>query len=323
MSTVEKILEYLRRGGYVSGQEISNHLNISRNGVSKWIKILREKGYEINSVTNKGYLLISEPDELSAEKIAGLLKTTYIGYPTKVMDCVDSTNEEVKRAARGGGQQGLLLVAKKQTGGKGRLGRVWISPEGTSIYMSVLLTPELSPTQLPCITLVFGLAICRAIRDIAECEALIKWPNDIIIGNKKLCGILAEMTVEDNLVSYATVGVGINVNNRGFSDEISHKATSLYLEKSISFDRNEIIAVLCGYIEQVYDEFIVSGFDSLKDEYVNLCATIGRDVSAQRAGGEICGKAVDVADDGSLIVELDSGDRVSISTGEVAVQGIY
>ena len=323
MSTVDSILEFLHRGGYISGQEISDSLGISRNGISKHIKALRSQGYEIDSATNRGYKLISEPDRLSAQEINERLTTLFIGRPTVVLDSVDSTNEEIKRRARQGEKQGLTVVSDEQLAGKGRLGRVWKSPKGTSVYVSILLRPDLPPSQVPCITLAAGLALCNAINGIADFGAKIKWPNDIIIGRKKLCGILTEMTIEDNAVSFAVVGIGINVNNRSFPDEIKEKATSLFLEKDRSFSRSEIIAMLAQSFEDVYNEFIMGGFEALKDEYKTLCATIGRRVGTQRGGEEISGTAIDIAPDGGLIIETDSGEKKYISTGEVAVQGIY
>lgn len=323
MSTVDLILELLRQGGYVSGQEMSEKLGISRNGVNKWIKALRSQGYEIDSATNKGYSLVWEPDKMSRQAVEERLNTMYIGRPTLILDSVDSTNEEIKRRARQGEKQGLTVVSDEQTLGKGRLGRVWKSPKGTSIYESILLRPELAPSQVPCITLVAGLALCNTVNSIADLGAKIKWPNDIIVGRKKLCGILTEMTIEDNAVSFAVVGMGINVNNRSFPDEIKEKATSLYLEKGRAFDRCELVARLAESFEQVYNEFIISGFESLKDSYASLCATIGRRVSTSRAGKEICGTGSDIAPDGGLIVLTDDGKSEYISTGEVAVQGIY
>lgn len=323
MGTADLILEFLRRGRYVSGQEISNELKISRNGVSKHIKSLRALGYEIDSVTNKGYLLVNEPDKMSEAEINGSLKTLYIGRPTEVVESVDSTNEEIKRRAKSGAEQGFVIVSDEQTLGKGRLGRAWKSPKGSSIYESILLKPELPPSQAPCITLAAGLAVCRAINELAQVNARIKWPNDVIIGRKKLCGILTEMMIEDNAAAFAVVGIGINVNNSGFPEDISQKATSLRLEKGCIFSRNEIIIKLAECFEDVYNEFIMSGFAAIKDEYVKSCATIGRTVSTLRQGEEISGTAVDIADDGGLVVEAADGEKKYISTGEVAVQGIY
>lgn len=321
LATVDEILKFLERGGFVSGQEISQALGISRNGVSKWVRNLRERGYDIESVTNKGYRLIRQPELISEEKIAKALSTAYIGRPTVYLDEVDSTNEEIKRRARRSAGQGLMVVADRQTLGKGRLGRSWESPKGTSVYLSVLLRPELAPSQVQCLTLASGLAVCNTINALGF-SARIKWPNDIIIGNRKLCGILTEMSVEDNAVSFAVVGIGINVNNSAFPQEIENKATSLYIESGEACDRNEIIAALTKQLEQVYDEFVMGGFQAIREEYVSLCATIGREIKAEVRGKTIIGEAVDIADDGSLIVKTDFGLE-HISTGEVAVQGIY
>lgn len=321
MATVDEILKFLERGGFVSGQEISRALGVSRNAVSKWVRTLRERGYDIESVTNKGYRLIRQPDFISEEKITRALSTAYIGRPTVYLDEVDSTNEEIKRRARTSSGQGLVAVADRQTLGKGRLGRRWESPKGMSIYLSVLLRPELAPSQVQCLTLASGLAVCNTINALGF-SSKIKWPNDVIIGNKKLCGILTEMSVEDNAVSFAVVGIGINVNNSAFPQEIESKATSLYIESGEVCERSDIIAALLKQLELVYDEFIMGGFQAIREEYASLCATIGREIKAELRGRTIIGQAVDIAEDGSLIIKTDSGLE-HISTGEVAVQGIY
>lgn len=321
--TVDLVLDFLRRGSYVSGQEISRALGISRNGVNKHIKALRALGYDIDSATNRGYCLIKEPDEISEVEIEKQLKTAYIGRPTRVLCSVDSTNEEIKRCAFRGKKQGLVVVSDEQTAGRGRFGRAWESPRGNGIYESILLRPDIPPTQISCITLVAGLAVCRAVNELCACNALIKWPNDVIIGRKKLCGILTEMTIEDNFISFVVVGLGINVNNLSFSDEICERATSLRLESGAVFSRNEVIAKIANCFERAYDEFIISGFGPLKAEYKSYCATIGRSVSAICQGQRVKGTAVDVAPDGGLVVEADDGGRKCISTGEVTVQGIY
>ena len=322
MNNAKEILNRLRGGGYVSGQEISEGLGMSRSGVSKHIKALRERGYEIDSVTNRGYKLISEPDIISVEKIESMLHSLYIGRPTVLLNEIDSTNEEVKRRARAGAQQGLVIIAEAQSAGKGRLGRGWSSPMGKSIYESVLLRPELPPAQAPCITLAAGLAVCRALNELYSCGAKIKWPNDIIIGRKKLCGILTEMSVEDNSLSYAVLGIGINVNNREFPPEVSGKATSLLIETGRQLERNLIIARVADVLEKVYDDFIMCGFDSIKDEYISLCATIGREVSANLGGQAVSGLAADILSDGALLVLTKEGEKVRVSTGEVTAQGI-
>ncbi len=323
MKTSEKILEFLRQGGFVSGQEISNKLNISRNGVNKQIKALREKGYVIESYTNRGYRLLSEPDSISVDIIDKALTTLYIGRPTVLMEKVDSTNEELKRRARSGAAQGFTLVAEEQTFGKGRFGRSWRSPRGASIYESILLRPEISASNIPCVTLAAGLAVCKAVNGLYDCGTKIKWPNDVIIGNKKICGILTEMTAEDNAVSYAVVGIGINVNNYDFPQEIEEKATSILIETGVQHERNELIAAVAQEFEKIYNEFVLCGFGALKDEYIKNCATIGRDVSAYLSRDIVTGEAVDVEADGGLIILTEDGERVHVSTGEVTVQGIY
>ncbi len=323
LNTAEMILSDLRRGGYVSGQEISDRLGISRSGVSKQIKSLRERGYDIDSVTNRGYRLIGEPDEMSQKRIESMLETLYIGRPTELLAEVDSTNDEIKRRARAGARQGLVVIAERQSAGRGRLGRSWTSPLGTSIYESILLRPELPPSQIPCITLAAGLAVCRTLNELYGCGAKIKWPNDVIIGRKKLCGILTEMSVEDNMVSYAVVGIGINVNNREFPPEVSEKATSLRIELGKQLERSEIAAHLSNTLEKIYDEFIMCGFEAFREEYLSLCATVGREVEATVRGKAVKGVAADVLGDGGLVVLTEGGEKICVGAGEVVVQGIY
>lgn len=319
----DRILSELEKAdGYVSGEQLSKLLGVSRTAVWKNIKQLKEDGCKINSVTNKGYMLCEKPDLLDAGKISSRLCTSVVGTKIEVLKVVDSTNEEVKRRAAVGAASGLLIAADRQTGGKGRLGRVWESDTG-GVYFTLLLRPDLPPNDISGVTLAMGYGVCTAIRKYTDLDAKIKWPNDIIIGNKKVCGILTEMAAQTDRVDYIAVGIGINVNHSSFPDEISHKATSLYIETGHKIDRNEFLACVISELDKAAARFIVGFTKEETDYFKSLCATLGRNVKAVKNGKEIEGIATDVLYGGELQIRLESGEYVSINSGEVVVQGIY
>lgn len=320
----EEILRMLKESGdYVSGQELSGRLNVSRSAVWKHIKALREEGCEIDSVTNRGYLLKSIPERWDEQHIKENLKTLRLGCGLLLLPEVDSTNEELKRRARAGAAHGLVCVAEKQGAGKGRLGRAWSSPAGTGMWMSVLLRPDISPFEVSGITLAAGLAVCRAVQKITGCRAKIKWPNDVVIGGKKICGILTEMSAESDRVDFVVVGIGVNVNMDTLPEEIAHKATSLKIEGGRPFSRTVLLCEVLRQLEIYTDEFLLSTCGSITDEYKENCVTIGREVSAVRGGVQVMGEAVDVTLSGALVIRQKNGKLTEINSGEVVVQGIY
>lgn len=321
----EKILALIKNcEGYISGEELSSILGITRSAVWKYIKALKEDGYIIDSVTNKGYCLKSCGNVLNEIEVADGLKTKYIGNEIIFLKKVDSTNEEIKRHAAKDAEEGLVAVAEQQLLGKGRLGRAWTSPKGTGLWFSILLRPEISPYYVAGITLASGLAVCKAIREFTGCNAKIKWPNDVICGNKKICGILTEMTAEADKINYVVVGIGINVNTTDFPVDIENKATSLYIETGEEIPRakllQKVLAQFENYIEMFLDD---SQTDAMLSEYVELCATIDRTVSTVRNNTKITGKAIGIGKSGELKVRLPDGQVISVTSGEVTVQGIY
>lgn len=312
-----KVLEMLQVSeGYVSGEGISNKLGISRNAVWKHINKLRSEGYEIESVTNRGYRLNSSPDIISAEKIQEGLNTEFIGRKIVCMEVTDSTNNAAKAAT--GMPDGTLFISEIQTGGKGRLGRAWTSPKGTGIWMSLLLKPKILPSDVAQITLIVGMAVAKSI----GCGAKIKWPNDVVIGTKKVCGILTEMSAEIERVNYVVPGIGINVNIESFDSELSEKATSLYIETGEKFERCAIIRAFLEEFEVLYKQFLKDGIAALAEDYRELCVTIGREVSVIYPNRTVNGKAVDINEEGELIVETENG-KIVVGSGEVSVRGIY
>lgn len=308
---------------FVSGEELSKMLGVSRTAVWKNINSLRNEGYIINSVTNKGYRLAGCPDILDEAVISSDLNTSVAGTKIIIMKSVDSTNEEVKRLAALGEKSGLILASAQQTAGKGRLGRAWKSNPDSGIYFTLLIRPELPPSDISSITLAAGYAVCLAIRDYMGCDAKIKWPNDIIIGNKKVCGILTEMAAQSDRIDFVAIGIGINVNDTEFPEEIKNKATSLFLETGKKTDRNDFFRHVIKSLDNVISSFLVSiAFEDVQ-KFKTICATIGKQVSCRRGNKDIEGVAVDITTSGELVVKESKGDTVIINSGEVTVQGIY
>ncbi|MGN0489585.1 MAG: biotin--[acetyl-CoA-carboxylase] ligase [Ruminococcus sp.] len=319
-----KILKLLMNTDkFLSGQVISEQLGISRQAVNKAIMSLRDKGYDIESVTRKGYLLKSCPNMLNEEAIKSYLTTKFIGKNLKVFESLGSTNDYLKELGSKGAENGTVIVAREQTSGKGRLGRVWQTEKDAGIAFSVLLRPNLSPIEISSITPLTGLAVCKAINDFCMLDSRIKWPNDIIVGKKKLVGILTEMSAEFDRVEYTITGIGINVEHSVFPDEIAHKATSILLETGRHIDKNKFLATVLNYLEDILikNNYRLTGEASV--EYGNLCATIGRQVTFTRGNRNVSGMAVSVNNSGELEVMLSNGTVVTVNSGEVTVQGIY
>ena len=225
-----EILRCLREAeGYVSGQELCERLKVSRTAVWKVMQQLQAEGYEIEAVRNRGYRLKESGDAYSQAELQSIMSSKWAGKNLLIFEKVDSTNNMLRTLAEQGAPEGTLVVAANQTAGKGRRGRSWSAPEGTSIAMSILLRPEFPPERASMLTLVMAMAIARGIREVTGLDAGIKWPNDIVADGKKLCGILTEMSTEMEYIRYVVIGIGINVSMKEFPEELKQKATSLEL----------------------------------------------------------------------------------------------
>lgn len=320
----KKILDILlNTDDFISGQEISEKLGVSRQAVWKSINALKEKGYEIQSVTNRGYRLVSSPNYLNESSLKSLLHNKIIGKNLIVLDSVNSTNDYLKKLGNEGCENGTVVAAREQTKGKGRLGRTWQTKKDDGIAFSVLLRPNVAPSEVSAITPLAGLAVCKAIREYTKLDCVIKWPNDIIVGRKKLVGILTEMSAEFDAVEYVITGIGINVDHTSFPEEIAFKATSLLLETGRHIDKNEFLACVLEHLE---NEFVKNNLEltpTALSEYTDLCATVGRSVTFQRGTRRISGMAVGISEHGELKVMMSDGTICLVNSGEVTVQGIY
>lgn len=321
----KKIINILKDnvGDYISGEDISNKLGITRAGIWKHIKALKELGYKIESVSNRGYKLIGTPDVITEEEVNEYLKTKYVGRTYKYFDEIDSTNTQCKRECSENIIDGMVIVAEEQSKGKGRLGRSWSSPKGTGIWMSIILTPDIAPILAPKITIIGAAAVYNALKDM-NIDVGIKWPNDIVIDGKKVCGILTEMNAEIDRINYVVMGIGINVNTEEFPEELRDKATSLKIQYGENINRKELVGKILNYTEYYYDLFKETG--SIK-EVINICkkgsVVLGKEIRVINGRSEIICEAIDIDDDGELIVKYDDGTIHKVISGEVSVRGIY
>ena len=254
--------------------------------------------------------------------ISNEMHTKWAGKTVHFARETDSTNLWIKRLAKEGAPEGTLAVAEFQSAGRGRLGRSWEVPEGTSVMMSILLRPEFEPQYAPTLTLVMGMAVAKAVKNLGF-DVSIKWPNDVVVSHKKICGILTEMGVRDGKIDYAVIGVGINVNIREFPEEMADKATSLYLEAGKEFDRSRIPGLVMEAFEEYYEKFAATcDLSGLKDEYESILANYNQPVRVL-AKEPYEGIARGITDGGELLVEKADGTMAIVSAGEVSVRGLY
>lgn len=321
----EEILRLLRSAdGYISGQELCNRFGVSRTAVWKAINQLKEAGYEIEAQQNKGYKLMAAPDLMTEAEIKSLMHTEWVAKEVLYFDTIDSTNTKAQELAEKGYPSGTLVVADKQESGKGRRGRSWVSPSGTGIFMTLMIKPDINPNNASMLTLVAALAVAKAITSVTGEEALIKWPNDIVVNGKKVCGILTEMNAQFDYINNIVVGIGINVHNESFPEEISQMASSLMIEAGGKrFHRAQIIAETMSYFEQYYDTFLkTQDLSALVREYDELLVNRNKSVRVLDPKEPFDGKAMGITPKGELIVDTWESRKL-VSSGEVSVRGIY
>mgnify|MGYP000063227329 FL=1 len=321
----EEILRLLRSAdGYISGQELCNRFGVSRTAVWKAINQLKEAGYEIEAQQNKGYRLKAAPDLMTEAEIKSLMHTDWVAKEVLYFDTIDSTNTKAQELAEKGYPSGTLVVADKQESGKGRRGRSWVSPSGTGIFMTLMIKPDINPNNASMLTLVAALAVAKAITSVTGEEAMIKWPNDIVVNGKKVCGILTEMNAQFDYINHIVVGIGINVHNESFPEEISQMASSLMIEAGGKrFHRAQIIAETMSYFEQYYDTFLqTQDLSALVREYDELLVNMNKAVRVLDPKEPFDGKAMGITPKGELIVDTWESRKL-VSSGEVSVRGIY
>lgn len=319
-----RILELLRRQeGFLSGEDIGRELSITRAAVWKGIKKLREEGYEIEAVTNRGYRLTNPETMYNKRELEQGLKTKTMGQSIYFYEETDTTNNRARELALEGAPEGTLVVAEKQTAGRGRRGKVWESPLGTGIWMSLVLRPQIMPAGASVLTLLCGLATAEAIEVETGLSVGIKWPNDILINGKKAVGILTEMDCEMSQVHFVIPGIGINVNTTSFPPEIADIATSLYLECGKTVSRRRLVHKVLERLEEHYETFLRTGsFTAMLEDYRKHCITLGKEVHVM--GREpFFAEALDITPEGELLVRrADNGKEEVVFSGEVSIRGV-
>ena len=324
MTKLDVLTALREKDDYVSGQELCERFQVSRTAVWKRIRQLQAEGYEIEAVPNRGYRISGCPDVIAAEEVGSRLKTKWMGRPVRYFEVIDSTNRYAKKAAEDGAPEGLLVIGDEQTAGRGRSGRHWTTPPGTAIAMTILLRPEIAADRIAMTTLVMGLAVTQAVRELYDIPAGIKWPNDVVINGKKLCGILTEMSAEVMHVNHIVIGVGINANMTSFPEELSRIATSLKLELGRDVSRAELIAQVMAEFERLYEKFEEDGdLRAVSEEYNALCLNAESMVRVLDPNGEYTGTSHGINALGELLVETESGQVRNVYAGEVSVRGVY
>ena len=316
MTAHDRIVQFLKQAdGYVSGEDMSEALKISRAAVWKYIDHLRKEGYDITAVPHLGYQLVSAPDKLLPQEIQFGLNTKIFGRNVVAFDMVGSTMDEAFRLGMEGAPEGTIVCAEAQSKGRGRLGRVWSSPKGKGIYFSLILRPRLPPGQLAQLTLTAAVALAEALHHIAGIELSIKWPNDILAGNKKLAGILTELRAETDRVQFVVVGLGINVNTP--ASQLVDGAASLRTAAGRTFNRVAVLQEVLRSFEAWYAVLGQGRFDRVIEAWKARSSTLKRRVRVTDPAGMVEGMAVDLDVDGGLLVRLDSGTIVKKTAGDV------
>ncbi len=314
----ERIIQFLKQtDGYVSCEEISQQLNMSRAAIWKHMQDLRGLGYEIAAVPHLGYQLVSSPDALLPHEIQSGLKTKLMGQNVFSFDTLPSTMDEAFRLGMLGAAEGTVICAEAQTKGRGRLGRTWASPKGKGIYCSIILRPKLSPSQMSQLTLMTAVAVCEAIKKVTNLEPTIKWPNDLILGSKKIAGILTELRAEIDALTFVVVGLGLNVNSS--ASQLIESATSLKLEGQSNVNRVELLQEILLSIEKWCGKILKGQFDEVLDYCRKNSATLKKRVRIADATGVQEGKAIDIDKDGGLMIRLNNGKVIKKIAGDAQI----
>jgi BirA family biotin operon repressor/biotin-[acetyl-CoA-carboxylase] ligase len=318
------ILNMLRKysNEYLSGEEISRQLAVSRTAIWKHMQTLKQAGYEIEAHPRQGYRLKSIPDRLLPDEIRDHLSTVTLGQQEiYYFDDIGSTNNEAKKQASLGCHEGAIVLSEMQNSGRGRISRSWFSPAGKGIWLSVVLRPPFHPYDAPKCTLMAAVAVTKAIRKVTKVECGIKWPNDILYEGKKIVGILTEMNAEMDVINHVVIGMGINVNikQQEFPEELQTIATSLSIASGQTVDRLLLLQEILVELEREYNNVIQQGFLPVLEEWRKLSVTLGQTVDVLGGSKQFSGLAVDIDNDGALLVQTE--DRIEkIIAGDVSIR---
>jgi BirA family biotin operon repressor/biotin-[acetyl-CoA-carboxylase] ligase len=326
MSRIQKIVEMLLAAGdsFISGEQLSRSLGVSRTIVWKQMKQLRAMGFELESVPHKGYRLQFAPDSIEIaeihRKLAMLVEPSEpLLSNVQLFDEIDSTQTKAHQLAAGGAPHGTLVIAEHQTAGRGRLARPWESARGRGIWMSLILRPDLAVQWCSQLPLLISVALCHAIREQTGLPVGIKWPNDLLIAEQKVSGILLESVIEANQIRYLVVGIGINVNQTklDFTEEIARVATSLRIESGKLYSRTDLVVSVIAHVQHWFMQYAAFGFAPIGEQWCQLCVSLNRPVRIVTNKGVIEGTAEAIDDFGALVVRTDDGQRIKQYSGDL------
>ncbi|OHR74559.1 bifunctional biotin--[acetyl-CoA-carboxylase] synthetase/biotin operon repressor [Bacillus sp. HMSC76G11] len=309
-------------GEFLSGQKLSETLGCSRTAVWKHIEDLRSEGYELEAVRKRGYRITHKPDKISGNEIQLGLKTEFMGRHIHFEEVVSSTQKIAHSLAGDGAEEGTIVVADQQTGGRGRLARAWYSPKQTGIWMSMILRPKIPINKTPQLTLLTAVALIQAIEEVTGLTPEIKWPNDIMINGKKIVGILTELQAEADRVHSVIIGVGMNVNHTldQFPEELQAIATSIAEETGEPADRAQVIQVIMKNFEKLYTSYLIHGFKPVKLLWESYAISLNKNLIARTLQGTIRGRAIGIDDEGVLLLETAEGKIEKIYSADIEIQ---
>jgi len=320
LTSRDQILSLFRQqsGAFISGQKISQELNISRAAVWKQVEQLRQLGFDIEARRSQGYRLLQGPDLLLADEIT----TGLTGAIDWSLDCVadtGSTNQDLRQRAEKGAPEGTVIVADRQSAGRGRLGRRWASPAGVNLYCSILLRPHILPSQAPQLTFLSAVAAARALIEISQLPVRVKWPNDLLVGGRKIAGMLNEMSAETEQVHFVLLGIGVNLNMTAeqFPEDLRYPATSVLLESGRTISRTAFTRSLLTHIDRLYQLYLDEGFWAIRRRWEGLSDLLDRTVRVDLNPGCLQGTVVGLDDDGALRLQTADGTIERILAGDV------
>ncbi len=310
----EKILEILRDKEYVSGVELAKRLGVTRSAIWKHIENLRKQGYVVESRRGRGYKLVSHPDQPTREEILSRIKTKIIGREYYYFSILDSTNNYAKKLAEKNILEGTIVVAEEQRQGRGRKGREWFSPPG-GLWFSIILYPGIPPDYSMIITMGFSVAIVEAIEELLRIKPRVKWPNDLLINNKKVCGILTEIDAELDEIHYLIVGVGLNVNNE-LDDSIIDTATTLRVEYGKPIPRVQLFYRIIEKLDYYYQRIIDGEYSLIREKWFKYSDILGRNIKVSMEGKTLSGRVLDVDTKGRIHLETLDGE-IEVISGDI------
>lgn len=322
-STRSKLIQLLANNksndGFISGQDLSNQLNITRSAIWKHMNELKKDGYIIEGKARKGYRIISFPNKLSDNTIKWGLETEWLGQTIHHYTSLDSTQKTAHQFAKDGAPHGTVVIADKQTSGIGRMDKDWYSENDQGIWMSFILRPNILPFQAPQLTLLTATVLANVLTHLIDITPQIKWPNDILLNSKKIAGILTEMQAEQDQVRYIIVGIGINVNQsfESFHKTIKHRATSIKIETEKELNKLTLTQLIFQDFEKKYNHYLQNGFANIKDEWEKYGFKLGHKLNIKLNEKEWTGKFTGIAEDGALLAENEDGEIEKIYSAEI------